>query len=218
MFPIRIEERIADLHTKCTYLKAMVNRAGIDITADEVTEFEGLLVIVDLRNAKWLVSDTRTKLDTIARKEAVDTAQKFARRLIEFYVAGNPAATEGDYDILRIPIPGARQPLPAPTTAPGITKLSSSDLAVLVSFFDTLTNKRGRPDNAQSLEIYYQLGGTEPTSISEMKERAVATATPYRLQFQFDDELKPVYLAFRWVGTRGDFSPWTQIYKLAVVR
>jgi len=217
MFPTKTEDRIADLHTKAEYLKSMVNRPGIEITADEITELDRLLVIVDQTNAKWLISDSRTKLDTIARKTAMENSMKYSRRIIDYYVTGNPAATEGDYEILRIPLPGARQPLPAPTSTPGIKKLTSVDQAVLITFFDSLTGRRGRPDNAKALEVYYQLDGKQPASVSDMTERAVATSSPYRIKFTSDDELKPVYLAFRWVGTRGDFSPWTQIYRLAIL-
>jgi hypothetical protein len=51
-----------------------------------------------------------------------------------------------------------------------------------------------------------------------MTERKVATSSPVWIQFEPKDEFQVVYLAFRWIGTRGDYGQWSEIRKMVIVR
>jgi hypothetical protein len=216
LFPTTIEEQISDLHTKVNYLTENATRFGIP--ASELTKLSGLVANVDAAHAKMLDKDTRTKLDTANQTEAILLAQAEARKIIEYYVVGNPETTPVDYEALRIPVPGHHTPLPSPTHAPGLGHITSEDLGVTVPFHDAQHNIKGKPDGVYAIEGYYKLGGTPPADISELSEKATATASPMHLQFEFADEFKILYLAFRWIGTRGDYGPWTDIHKIAIAR
>jgi hypothetical protein len=216
LFPSTIEAQISDLHTKLNYL--VVNAPRFGIPDMQTAQLSMLVANVDAIHVKVQDKDNRTKLDTAAQKEAIREAQLDARKIITFYVAGNPAATPVDYTALNIPVPGAHPHLPAPGHVPGIGHITSSDLSVYVPFFDAQSSKRAKPVGVYGLETYYQLGGEEPTDISQMAEKAVATASPQRIAFKFTDEFQIVYLAFRWVGTRGDYGPWSDIYKINIAK
>jgi hypothetical protein len=216
LFPETIAEQIADLDSKRKYLKANQTRFGISST-----DMEKIDTLVDAAIAANTVAsnrDTRTKLDVATRILDIETAQGIERKVIDYYVIGNPNTTEVDYEALRIPRPGPHPHLPDPKDIPGIRRLTSSNLAVLISFFNIQTGKRSKPAGVQAIEAYYKIGGDPPANISEMSERLIGTASPLRIQFEFGQELQVVYLVFRWVGTRGSYGPWSEIYRIAIAR
>jgi hypothetical protein len=38
------------------------------------------------------------------------------------------------------------------------------------------------------------------------------------IEFEPDQEFTVIYVACRWIGTRGDYGPWTEIHKTIVMR
>jgi hypothetical protein len=190
----------------------------LGITQPELAHISTDVEAVNIANVKASDVDTRSKIDVANRLLAIETAQTTVRKVIEFHVVGNPNATEVDYEALRIPRPGPHPHLPAPDRAPGIRQITSVDMTIIASFFNALTAKPGKPAGVQAIEAYYKLGGDPPIDVSEMSERKQATASPLRIRFESKDEFQILYLAFRWVGTRGDFGPWTDIHKINIAR
>jgi hypothetical protein len=216
LFPVNIDEQVADLNTKKDYLEENNNRFSIPqielATLDtEVTEVNDLHAIASNK-------DKRSKIDVAKRNEAIVVAQLTSRKIIDFYVVKSPNTTAVDYEALRIPTSGPFHPLPPPDYVPGIRRLESKNLAVSAEFFDAESDKRAKPEGVQSIEVCVQLGGEAPTEPAAMSERKIFTSSPIHLQFGFEDEFKFVYLVFRWVGTRGDYGPWSEIYKVVIAR
>jgi hypothetical protein len=217
LFPLTIEAQISDLHTKRNYLIANAARFGIPDT--KLSELTAFVDDVDTAHARTQDRDNRTKLDTANRLEAIRRAQVTAQKIIYFYIVNHAAVTPIDYEALHIPKHGgARTPLPPPAHVPGIGHITSVDLAVIVPFFDAQSGKRAKPAGVHAIEGAIRLGGPPPAGVSELLETTTATASPMRLQFDFADEFTILYLAFRWVGTRGDYGPWSDIHKIAIAR
>jgi hypothetical protein len=216
LFPLPLAEAIADLDFKRNYLKANGTRFGI-----ETADLSKIETSVNAAQAAYDLADDpkeRTEIDVDNRNVAMKRAQGILRKVIGFYVAGNPNATETDYDALRIPVPGLRPPLPDPDHKPGITRLMSRDMSIYASFFDITNGHRGKPPGVQSIEAYLKVGGDPPASPDEMSERRVSSDTPMRMQFPFEQMFQRAYIAFRWVGTRGAYGPWTEIYTVPIAR
>lgn len=218
MFPRKINSRISDFHTKFNYLSVIAKRAGIDIPDEVITDMAQLVYNVDLANVPMMDVDNRNKRDRIRRNETADEAQQFIRRIINFYIVGNPAATDGDYESLHVEKKGYHPELPAPVVSPGIRRIHSQDMCLHVEFFNSATFRRAKPEGVSSIEVYYKLGGEMPRNVSELTERAVGTSSPMVIWFSSDDEMKMIYAAFRWIGTKGDYSPWTEIYRTVLTR
>jgi hypothetical protein len=218
LFPTAIDAKVHDLTVKQTYLASIAKRTGIAIPDAEITALAQLVLNVNAAYDKTTNPDTCTKLDFTARDEAIESAEFQFRRVIEFYIVGNPAATKVDYEALRIPEPGPHPHLPAPKFMPGIGHITSSNMIITVPFFDLQTGKRAKPPGVHAIEAYYQVGGIPPESVTQLSERAIDTASPLELKFSPDDVSKIVYLAFRWIGTRGDYGPWTIIYSINILR
>jgi hypothetical protein len=216
LFPLGIAEQIADLNTKRNYLNLNASRLGI--SSVDMTSIDTQVNAAIATHTKASDHDTRTKLDVANRILAIKTAQKTTRKAINYYVVDNPNATIVDYEALNIPRPGPHSHLPPPRQAPGIGHITSEYLSVTIPFFDTLTRKLAKPEGARSIEAYHKFGGDPPKDISEMTILKNSTASPMHVQFEPDKELEILYLVFRWVGTRGDFGPWSEIYRIVISR
>jgi hypothetical protein len=216
LFPRKIDDQVADLLTKKTYLEE--NNIRFNIPPIELSELNMEVAEVNSLYAIAADKDKRTRIDVAKRGLAIVTAQTTARRLIDFYVVKNPNTTEVDYRALNIPTPGSSRPLPPPDHVPGIRHLMSNNLAVYAGFFDAKSDRRAKPAGVQAIEVCFQLGGEQPAEASAMSERRVVTSSPVHLQFGPENEFEVVYLGFRWVGTRGDYGPWSQVYKVVIAR
>jgi hypothetical protein len=216
LFPVNIDDQVADLNTKKDYLEE--NNIRFNIPQIELATLNTEVTAVNTLHAIASNKDKRSKIDVAKRNEAIDVAKLTSRKIIDFYVVKSPNTTAVDYEALRIPTPGPFHPLPSPDYVPGIRHLSSKNLAVSAEFFDAKTDKRAKPEGVQAIEAYFQIGGEEPTDPAAMSEHKVFTSSPIHLQFGFEDEFKVVYLVFRWIGTRGDYGPWSEIYKIVIAR
>jgi hypothetical protein len=214
MFPRKIAETVDDLHVKDDYLKST---SKFDISEALTIALAEAVAEVDAAHAKAMDKATSTKVDTLNQELAIEKAKKLFRMAIDTHVRYSTNLTEADCIVLRIPQPGTSHPLPEPTDQPGIRNLISRTLRVEGEYFDIATGKRGKVLGARELEVYYRIGGDEPSSIAELKERTIVTRNPIVLQFAEGDAYKFVYLAFRWIGTRGGYGPWTQIYRIMII-
>jgi hypothetical protein len=215
LFPPKVDEAIVDLDAKRTYLKTNGNRLGI--ASIDISRMEAAVNAAQTAFTTASNPATRSQFDVANRNQAIETAQGIERKIIDYYVVDNPAATDVDYEMLRIPKPGPHPHLPDPDSAPGI-KLTSKELAVILSFYDAETGHHGKPAGVQAIEIYMKIGGEPPASPAEMTERRVGTDTPMRIPFDFEQEDQVVYFVFRWVGTRGAYGPWSEIHKVIILR
>jgi hypothetical protein len=216
LFPRTVDAQVADLNTKIDYLQQNAARLGIP-----ATEITTLAVLVRNTVNAWTVAgnrEMRTKIDVAVRNGAIRAAQKAMRRSINFYVMSNPDAVATDFEALNIPQPKHHLPLSRPQYVPGIGHITSTDLAVIIPFFDAQTGRQGKPDGVLAIEACYRLGGELPADISDMTGRTVHTASPMRLRFDAPDELQVLYLAFRWIGTHGEYGPWSKIYRISIAR
>jgi hypothetical protein len=216
LFPEKIDEQVADLNTKKDYLAQNMARLGISGT--DMTSIETQVLAVNTAQAVVNNPDTRTKLDFTRRDVALDTAHATMRRVIDYNVTSNPDATPVDFEALNIPRPGPHPHLPDPEYVPGLGRITSHDLGVDISFFDAQTGKRAKPDGVQAIEVYMKMGGDPPKDFSEMKERRVGTSSPIHMQFGPEQEFEVLYIACRWIGTRGAYGPWSEIHKVIIVR
>jgi hypothetical protein len=216
LFPRNLDDRVADLNTKKDYLES--NNTRLNIPEEELLTIN---MNVTAMNTAYTVAsnrDMRSKIDVAVRNEAIETAQITVRRVIDFFVIGNPNANAVDYEALNIPTPRSRHLLPKPDSVPGIRKLVSHSLAVMFEFFDAITGKRAKPAGVQAIEISYKIGGEQPADVSGMTEHRIATSSPVHMQFNSRNDFEIIYLAFRWLGTRGDYGPWSEIYKIVITR
>lgn len=155
---------------------------------------------------------TRDKDAKRAEVEAV------MRRLAQ-KVQNNPAVTDAQKAAMGITIrKTTKTPVPPPTTVPTLARIDTSTRAILRLFFvdSTTPDTKAKPAGAQGVEIREQIGGTAPTDPNTMAFLAIETRAPYRADFEATDVGKTAYFALRWVNTKGQPGPWSQVFNAVI--
>ena len=177
---------------------------NLTAAADDWTSaFTGFRGAEDAFHGATVTKDeTRTAYETLIRSGA----QSIQR---------NPAVSDDMRTAAGLPIyKDTRTATSVPSTTPTLQKVDSSSRAILRLFFvDSATpTKRVKPDGVMYCEIREQIGGAAPVNPDTMAFLASETRTPYRADFEPEEVGKTVYFALRWVNTRGEHGPWSEIF------
>ncbi|MDR1102343.1 MAG: hypothetical protein LBL42_01165 [Tannerella sp.] len=219
LFPRTLNALVKDLNEKQSYLEANAERLGIPSSELDVIREQ-----VDAVNEAKAATDDRdmcSKHDIDVRNRAMRTAKGTLRRVTGYFVRDNSDATSEDCEVLHVyrRSKEARQLLSPPESAPGIGQISSKDSVLTVPFFDPATGRRGRPEGVQFMEAVYRFGGKAPARAEFLTDGSVCiTASPMRLPMKPGGNVKVLHIAFRWIGTRGDFGPWSKIYRVTLLK
>lgn len=111
-----------------------------------------------------------------------------------------------------------KTPVGVPATVPVLTRADTSTRCILRLFYTDATtpDSKAKPPGVQGCEVREQIGGTAPVNPNTMAFLALETRAPYRADFEATDAGKTVYLAFRWVNTKGQPGPWSMVYNAVV--
>jgi hypothetical protein len=77
---------------------------------------------------------------------------------------------------------------------------------------------KAKPEDVMGAEISLKIGEPEPLDPDEMRILALDTATPYVATFKGEDAGKTAYYRLRWVNTRGEKGPWSQLYSATITK
>jgi hypothetical protein len=216
LFPRTVTAQVTDLDAKREYLKANAGRFGIPPA--EISMIDTQVDAVIATHATASDPNTRSRLDIAIRNQAIRTTQITIRTVIVYYILHNPNATNVDFEALSIPRSHPHSHQSTPEEIPGIGHITSRELTVIIPFFDAQTSKHGKPEGVMAIEVSYKIGSAPPATPSEMTEHRIETASPIRLQFDYNEEMEVVYLVFRWIGLHGGYGPWSKIFKIAILR
>ncbi|MDR0413412.1 MAG: hypothetical protein LBH61_06410 [Dysgonamonadaceae bacterium] len=218
LFPIKIADQVADVNSKQEYLVSVAERLSISDT--RLSELAEKVAKVNADYAKASNRETRSQLDTAELAFALKDCHQLLRRIIDYSVKYNRSqhVRPEDFEALNVYRYSGREPLPEPTHSPRLAKGSSRDNIVTLSFVNPLNGKRGKPSGCASFEVAYRLGGERPLHIAELSERINTSSSPIHIPFSLDQENQLLFFAVRYIGTRGDFGPWSEINKVMVTR
>lgn len=194
------------------------NFAALGLTAGDNT---ALQTEVDAWGYAWPAFTNAEAAFTAATadKDTRRAAAQVVMRRLAMKVQNNPAVTDMQKAGMGITIrKTTRTPVPVPTTVPTLSRVDTSTRAILRLFFadSTTPDSKAKPAGVQGVEIREQIGGTAPVDPSTMAFLAMETRAPYRADFEAMDIGKTVYFALRWVNTRGQPGPWSQIFNAVI--
>lgn len=167
------------------------------------------------------VSEARAGLAAAAQ------AKERSRQLLEESVRQmtrslqiNPALTDADKADLQITVTDqTRTPAAVPQTRPVAQVDTSKPQQHTISWVDEATpTSKARPEGVYGCELRCQVGGAEPADPDEMKFLAIDTRSPYVAQFEGADAGQTVYYRLRWVNTRNEQGPWSDIYSATITK
>lgn len=149
-----------------------------------------------------------------ADKEAKRAASEATMRPVVAQIQANPATTNMDREMLRIPMRGV-------ITAPVVLDPSYDKPVPLIDINNRLThsmrvrNQNGttvsnaRPSWAIGCEIWRTVG-EPPVDPSEALYVDTLKSGRIVIEYPGSDAGKPVYYLLRWVGPRGEKGPWSE--------
>jgi hypothetical protein len=194
-------------------------KAALGLAASDMTSLTAELsgwnadypAFVTARSAQAAATQTKNQRRTSSKA----MVRKFVRTL-----QNNPNVTDADRAELDITIPDSTHTRSAvPTTRPVLIIDTSQSLQHGLDFFDEMTpNSRAKPEDVMGCEISHQIGVPEPLDPDEMRILAIDTATPYIATFKGEDAGKTVYYRLRWLNTRGERGPWSQLYSATITK
>ncbi|HEX8071788.1 MAG TPA: hypothetical protein VF546_17705 [Pyrinomonadaceae bacterium] len=159
--------------------------------------------------------------EAAAKRAAKDDARKAYIAALREQVRqtqNTPGVTDADRAGLGLnPRDTTRTTAPVPTSRPVATIEAGLSLRHTINFFDEGTpNARRKPDGVHGCEIWRKIGDPAPTDPAQMAFVALDTATPYVTEFDGADAGKTAYYRLRWVNTRGEAGPWSQLYNATI--
>jgi hypothetical protein len=161
---------------------------------------------------------TRTKPSIRTKNTARDTLKKAIRQAVKEYLAHNHSLTDGDRKALGLPVyKTTRTPSPVAGKAPHLNIEISVICRVIIHFYDREGGrKKAKPAGQQSAEIAWVISSTPPTRWEELLHYDIDTRTPFTLSFEHNQRGQTVYFALRWVNTRGEKGPWSNIHSAII--
>ena len=154
-----------------------------------------------------------TKQKNRARKEAEGILREFVNRFMRY-----PPVTDQDRDIMGINNHDITR-----TPRFGVSELAGTEVKLrnirelmLHFWIKGQRGKRAKPDGYKGAVIAWDVRDTPPDRPEDLTRRALATRTPYVLQFDETERGKTVYFAAAWQNDRGQVGQWSEIGKAFV--
>jgi hypothetical protein len=129
-----------------------------------------------------------------------------------------PGLTDADLAELGLKPRDTTRTAPAvPDSRPVLTIDTSKPLQHTLNFFDEETpTSRAKPDGVLGCEIWFFIGDTPPADPAQFHLAALDTSTPYVKTFEGAAAGQPVHYRVRWLNTRQQPGPWSQLYTATI--
>ena len=206
-----------DVLQEKVYMESSVNAAKWLIPDKAITAFNPQRqrwndAIAAYRDpAKHTPAVVREKND--ARKDYVAALRTF----IQGQLMHNPLVTDADRLEMGLPVYDRKPtPAPVPETRPEIEVDFSQFARHILHVRDSKSKSAGRPAHVAGFEIWRRIGGDTEPVITEMQLVEQAVHSPHALEYAFEERGKRVWYIMRWVNTRGEKGPWSEIVSVII--
>ena len=120
---------------------------------------------------------------------------------------------------ITIPDPSST-PVAPPTTSPTCTIGCGERLRQIIDFRDSSSpNSRAKPAGVIGAEVWVKLtavGAPTPSDPADFDFLAVDTAAPYLSEYAGADGGKNANYILRWVNSRGQKGPWSEVFSATI--
>lgn len=159
----------------------------------------------------------RSAADVQAKNDTRELFEKSLRNFVAQWLSNNNKITDSDRERMSITVKSdTRTPVAVPVSNP----IGTIDFSVRqqhsLSFIDSVTHAKAKPDGVQGCEVWMKAGGEPPKVDSEFSYVGTDTRSPYRVSFTVADIGKMVYYRMRWINKRGQTGPWSSTISAVV--
>ncbi|MDR0605492.1 MAG: hypothetical protein LBG80_14430 [Bacteroidales bacterium] len=161
---------------------------------------------------------TRTKVSIQAKTDARKILEKDIRQIVGEYLVKNHLMTNTNREMLGLPIPKTtRTPVAVAAEYPSMETDTSVSKQVSIYFFP-LGGKRfdAKLDGQNAVETVWAISDTPIVDTENLTNSAIDTRSPFTITFQGHERGKMVYFALRWLNTRGEPGPWSNIFNVVI--
>ncbi|MDR2765351.1 MAG: hypothetical protein LBB90_10025 [Tannerella sp.] len=186
------------------------NATAWEIPAGEVTALQTADTAFAALHAQ---ADSPAKNSIIvAKKDAARKTLTAKIRELAGFRLKNPVITDAQRVALGLTVHDTKQTtISAPKSRPelDIDVLDFGRLKVL--FHDMGSSSKAKPYGVNGAVIVYAVLDAPPVDPSALNRSALATRTPYILEFTGEERGKTVYVALCWQNQKGERGPWSEI-------
>ena len=149
-------------------------------------------------------------------KDAARAALEKAVRPVTNFVQGYPKTTNADRAEMGITVRDTSpSPAPAPSSRPLALVESGQRLTHQLRLVDESTpTRRARPAGVLGAEVWVKLVDADqpaPTDPAELTFLTMTTKPSFRAEFKAGEGGKTAVYMARWVNTRGEKGPWSEV-------
>ena len=182
------------------------------VDSAEVKEFSRLLSAWDGHYAAAIAARDNARAATAVKDESRQVLEELirsaAKRIQADSRVSNHARAEAGLPIHKT----KRTPVAIPKATPIAQVIASDRLEHSIMFSDASTpTRKARATGCTGAEIYIAIADHVPQDPSEFRFAALVTRTPHVLKFKGEDGGKLAHYLLRWVNTKGQTGPWSQV-------
>ncbi|EIP97021.1 hypothetical protein OpiT1DRAFT_05582 [Opitutaceae bacterium TAV1] len=178
-------------------------------------ELEPLMALQATWRDAWAAASnpaTRTPAAIKAKEEAMAAYIAGIRQFVQEYLTKNHRVSDADRLNMGLPIHDTTPtPAPVPATRPIGEADFSEYLVHTLRVRDSASGGEHKLPHTVGFEVWRKIGGETMPGIDEMHLVALALHSPYRAVYPSAQQNQRVWYAFRWVSTRGEKGPWSEI-------
>jgi hypothetical protein len=160
---------------------------------------------------------TRTTPAVQEKNDARRAYEALLRVFIQGHLQHNPLVTPADLQSMGLPVHDTKPtPKPAPTTAPEVVVDTSQQMQHTLRVRDAAATTTARPDGVAGFEIWRKIGGDAPLTDAEWTLIGQIPRQPHTLTYQQIEQGLRVYYRLRWVNTRAETGPWSEMVSAVI--
>jgi len=194
------------------YLVANAERLGLSAAT-----IAALLALQTAWEAAFALAEdpaTRTKPSVAAKKVARTALEKELRASVKEHITYNRSVSDADRGNMGLPVHDSK-PTPAavPTTRPEVEVKFDQQREHSLHVYDSVQSSAGKPGGTMGFEIYRTVVAPDAPqpAVEQMQLVVLALHSPHKLAYTSAEQGKRVYYAVRWMNTRGQAGPWSEL-------
>jgi hypothetical protein len=182
---------------------------------DDLTNLKKALETWNAQYPAHVAAQQRAEAARQAKDQARAELEREIRPVTNF-VQGYPKTTDADRAEIGITVRDtSKTPSPTPTTRPLVSVEGGSRLTHELRLVDEGSpTRRGKPEGVAGAEVWVKLidaGQPAPTDPSVLSFLTMTTRPTLRTDFRAADGGKTAVYMLRWVNTRGEKGPWSDV-------
>jgi hypothetical protein len=170
----------------------------------------------DWHTACGKLRTAHTSGDVLAKNKAKEAGMRILRTFNNEFILYSTLVSEQDKVDLGNHPHNPPSPIPDPPTRPEFYLKILDIMRLAIHFWDQGSVSKAKPYGIAGAVIYWAILDHVPSGIGELTNSALATRTPYILEFTEQQRGKTVYIALRWQNTKGRTGPASEIQSAIV--